>query len=67
MLPAERDVVLLSVAAAVVAAPFVWFVGSVAGVATVTALRELRVERQVRRIRRERAGSPWESPSPGRA
>lgn len=44
---------LLSVAAAVLAAPFVWFVGSVGGVAASTLLQEVRVERQVRRIRRE--------------
>lgn len=61
---------LLSVAAGVLAAPFVWFVGSVAGVATSTLLREVRVERQVRRIRREwdrGVGSPWRSPSQGPA
>ena len=41
---------LLSVAAAVVTAPVLWFVGSLAGVAAVTLLQEVRVERQVRRI-----------------
>ncbi|GAA3227872.1 hypothetical protein GCM10010532_061520 [Dactylosporangium siamense] len=61
---------LLSVAAAVVTAPVLWFVGSLAGVATVTLLQEVRVERQVRRIRRQRAydaGSPSRFPSPGPA
>ena len=48
------DGVLLSVAAAVVTVPVLWFVGSVAGVAATTLLQEVRVERQVRRIRRER-------------
>jgi hypothetical protein len=61
--------VLLSVAAAVITAPVLWFVGSIAGVAMTTLLREVRVERQVRRIRRSPrgAGSPWRSPSQGPA
>jgi hypothetical protein len=41
---------MLSVAAAVVAAPIVWFVGSVAGVAASTLRQEVRVSREVRRM-----------------
>jgi hypothetical protein len=59
--------VLLSVAAAVLTAPVLWFAGSIAGVALKTLLQEVRVERQVRRIQRSGAGSPWPSPSQGQA